>query len=273
MALFLTILKIIGIVLASILALALLLIFIVLFVPVRYKVKGNYNGEAYLKARVSYLLQLFALIATYTDKLKVILRIIIIPIKLLPKKDKPKKVKPTEAPKPDKEVAVASETSASEDNAKAEANSEASKITLTKDEPPKGKKDEAHESDRREKIEKLKEYLDLLNEPETLAAWDVCKYRLGKLIKAIIPRNIDIRVRYGLDDPYITSVIMAVYNVFYAYIGPGLSIEPVYDGKVIEAYGNIRGRIIPVTVLWQGLMVLLNKDCRRFIKRFKKLRK
>lgn len=264
MALFLTILKIIGIVLLCILALALLLLFVVLFVPVRYKLKGSYDGEAYARARVSYLLQLFALTATYTDKLKVILRIIIIPIKLLPKKDKPNKGNK-----------AATETSVSEGSGSSEANNEAPKAEAqSEDKSEEANKDEeGHKLNKKEKIEKFKQYIDLLNEPETLAAWDVCKYRLGKLIKAVVPRNIDIRVRYGLDDPYITSVIMAVYNVFYAYIGPGLSIEPVYTGKVIEAYGTVKGRIIAAPILWQALMVLLNKDCRRFIKRFKKLRK
>ncbi|MCR4754840.1 MAG: hypothetical protein K5868_04820 [Lachnospiraceae bacterium] len=254
MALFLTILKIIGIVLLSILALALLMIFIILFVPVRYRIKGRYDEEVYLRARVSYLLQIFALTATYTDKLKVILRIIIIPVKLLPKKNKPNKSESTE-PESDNGKTSATETKAGEGSESTGANSE------------------GHKSDNKEKLNKFKEYIDLLNEPETLAAWDICKYRLSKLIKAVVPKDIDIRVRYGLDDPFITSVIMAFYNVFYAYIGPGLSIEPVYTGKAMEVYGTVRGRIMAAPVLWQALMVLLNKDCRRFIKRFKKLRK
>ena len=65
---------------------------------------------------------------------------------------------------------------------------------------------------------------------------------------------------------------MSVYNVFYTYIGEGLNICPVYCEKTLEADGCIKGRIIAAPVLWQAIRVLLDKDCRKFLKRFKKIK-
>ena len=55
MGVFLTILKILGIILASLLALIIVLILLVLYAPVRYKLKGAYNGDADGKVKVRWL--------------------------------------------------------------------------------------------------------------------------------------------------------------------------------------------------------------------------
>lgn len=267
MATFLAVLKIIGIVLACILGALAAILLIVLFVPVRYSVKGRYKDDVYVKTNVSYLLHLFALYATYTDALKVILRILIIPIKLLPKKAGRKKKSKEKA-----EVKTESEakTEDKKSEAKAEEKSEA-KAENSGEGDKTGKPDKTEKAGADDKIELIKKYIDLLNEDSTKAAFEVCKVRIGKLIKAVLPRKIRINVTYGLNDPYVTAVIMSVYNVFYTYIGEGLNICPVYYEKTIEADGYIKGRIIAAPVLWQAIRVLLDKDCRKFLKRFKKI--
>ena len=256
MATLLLILKIIGIILLCILMLAVLLILIILFVPVRYRIRGSYEDKPYLKAKVTYLLWLLGVTAVYDDIFELILRILIIPIKLIPRKNKPPKNKKDK----DKLKGDTKQTSGSNDD-KNEATGSEDKDT-----------EFALTEERLGTVDKIKAYAELLSDPETVAAWDVCKLRLGKLLKALVPRHIDIRVRYGLDDPYMTSVIMSVYNVFYIYLGRGLTIEPVYYEKTMSIQAKIRGRIIVAPILWQALMVFINKDCRRFLKRFKNIK-
>lgn len=250
MASVLAVLKIIGIVLACILAFILLLLLMVLFVPVRYRIKGSYDEDIQAFAYVSYLLHLFGVHVRYDDGLRVVLRILFIPIKLYP--GKKKKSKTDDKPKTDD--STADESSSKDEDKKAD----------NKDSEAAGKDD---------KLNTVKAYLKLLNEDTTREAYEVCRYRLGKLLKAILPGKIRISVTYGLDDPYMTAVIMSVYNVFYTYIGKGLSICPVYYEKTVSADGYIKGSIMAAPVLWQALMVMLNKDCRRFFKRFKNIGK
>lgn len=272
MATFLLILKIIGIVLLCVLGLALLLILVVLFVPVRYRIRASYDDEPYLKARVTYLLWLFGVTATYDKALKVVLRILFIPLRLLPRKNRRDSGK--------KAVPDSVKTEAAGSDGQSEGDSDNGADTGDKTDRSADKKghklgdepDKSAEGEKSGTLDKIKAYADLLNAPETIGAWDVCKYRLGKLLKILIPAHTDIRVRYGLDDPYMTSVIMSVYNVFYIYLGRGLTIEPVYYEKTVSVQAKISGHIMLAPVLWQALMVLLNKDCRRFLKRFKKIR-
>ncbi len=254
----LTVLKIIGIVLACILTLLLAVLLIVLFVPVRYSIKGRYKEDIFAKAYISYLLHLFGVHVRYDDDLRVILRILFIQVKLYPKKkdgsgtDKKRK---EDGRKEDKHK---------EDKSKDEAIGSDDKKDADKEGSPDGHDD---------RLNRVKAYLKLLNEDSTKEAFEVCRYRLGKLLKAILPGKIRISITYGLDDPYMTAVIMSLYNVFYTYIGEGLTIYPVYYEKTVSAEGIIKGRIMAAPVLWQAVMVLLNRDCRRFFKRFKSIDK
>ena len=67
MAVFLTILKIIGIVLLSILGVLLLLLLLVLFVPVRYRIALDYHDKFTAKARASFLLHIIHVGAYFND--------------------------------------------------------------------------------------------------------------------------------------------------------------------------------------------------------------
>lgn len=95
MAIFLLVLKIIGIILLSVIGLVLFLLLLILFVPVRYKIQvkkeaeGEFNGKIY----VTWLLHLLNVLVLYTDDLYYKVRVGIIPIK---KSDNYKKKKDKE---------------------------------------------------------------------------------------------------------------------------------------------------------------------------------
>lgn len=91
MAIFLTILKIIGISLLAILAVLLVLILLVLFVPLRYRikaVKGVEKEDIDVDIRVTWLLHFVNVLVKYTDKLFYRLRITIFTIASSNKKEK-----------------------------------------------------------------------------------------------------------------------------------------------------------------------------------------
>lgn len=66
--LLLLILKIIGIVIASVLGLVLFLIVLVLFVPIRYRIKGNNQGEVNVLVKVSWLFRCLYIRAEYANE-------------------------------------------------------------------------------------------------------------------------------------------------------------------------------------------------------------
>lgn len=96
MAIFLTVLKIIGITLLVILSLILLVLLLVLFVPIRYRVYVNKDKEKEIKdieadVRITWLLHLINILITYKNKLFYRVRITLFTIKS--SEPKPKKQK------------------------------------------------------------------------------------------------------------------------------------------------------------------------------------
>lgn len=75
-----TILKVGGIILGIILAAALILLMLVLFVPIRYELKGKKREELQASGRVSWLFHIITLQVFYEEDMKMVLRIFGVPI-------------------------------------------------------------------------------------------------------------------------------------------------------------------------------------------------
>ncbi len=255
MAILLAILKMIGIVLLIILAIIFVLLCMLLFVPVRYRVNGKYRDSApECVAVISYLLHIIVVKVVYEDDLKAVLKLFGIPImKLYPMEKKSKK------------------TVSKESGDDREESSEDEKSD--EDTDKNHDEDKAKEDTKKDLLSSVRHLTDVLNDPSVTGAWETCKKRAGKLLKHIMPRKVRICVRYGLDDPYMVSIIHAVSNVFYIYLGENIKLIPVYEGKYLDAIGKARGYIMLFPVLWHGLAVMFNSDCRRFYRLVKKKKK
>ena len=83
MDIFLLILKIIGITLLSIISLLLIIIALVLFVPIRYRIIANKfeDSDFYAEVKLTWLLHFVNILVKYTDDLYYRVRITLIPIK------------------------------------------------------------------------------------------------------------------------------------------------------------------------------------------------
>lgn len=233
MAIFLSVLKIIGIVLLSILGLLVLVLLIALFVPVRYKLKADYDSDILADARISYLLHIISVRFLYNGESKLTIRLFGIPLRLPTKKkeEEPKTKEPMEATE---------------------------EVAEVKEEEPK--------KDKKKILDDITYYIDVLNSDSTRKAWNTCKKRLGKLLKHIVPRKCNIDVTYGLNDPYYTGIIIGAYNVFYEYLGKVIKLTPLYDHQEIIAHAKLKGHIRLAPLAGQVLLVFLDKNCRRFIK-------
>lgn len=75
-AVLLTVLKVIGIILAVVLGTLLLVILAVLFVPVRYNFKAAYNEKFTMNAGVSWLLNIFRVLICYDEEMKTTIKIL-----------------------------------------------------------------------------------------------------------------------------------------------------------------------------------------------------
>ena len=209
----------------------------VLFVPVRYKIRASYDEAIIAGINISYLLHIISVSVRYEGELRYKIRIFGIPIKL-------------KTNRPDKSM----------ENTSIEA-----KESETGNESVDDAKVDSKQTGKFS-IDKLSESIDLLKSDNTRHAFDECKKRLSRLLKALFPYKCDIEITYGLDNPAITGMIMGIYEVFLIYLNKSIKLYPIYDKKQIAVKAYIKGKIVAINIIWQALCVLLNKNCRVFYK-------
>lgn len=71
------------------------------------------------------------------------------------------------------------------------------------------------------------------------------------LWKHIKPRHLQVKGRYGFEDPYHTGLACAIINCTAPYGDRcNVNLTPVFDDQVIEGRFETEGRIIPIVILW-----------------------
>lgn len=287
MAVFLLILKIIGITLLVILGILVLLILILLFVPVRYKIDAFIpednikatNGTAYI--RYMHILRLWL---SYTDnEFNYKLKSFCFNINL----DKDK-YKDSHKEKPIKEKTVkeepVKEQSVKEEPAKGQQIEEppvkeqpvTEKTKKTKAKKNKTKKKKSKKSKITDKLKKIwndiKFYYKMLKDEHNKAAFNHCMKHLKKLLKHYMPRKAVGFVNFGLTDPSNTGLITGFLSLFpFMYTGK-FRVYPdfCFDKNYINGEIHIKGHMRFVHLLNAFILVYFNRDVKRFIKLMKK---
>jgi len=289
MGILLTILKIIGITLLIILALLIVILLGVLFVPIRYKVNGAYKESFRLQAKITWAFPIISVKALFDEELSLAVRILGIKLPLF--KDMPSKVEI------EKEKHVFTEKA--ESSPENEASPSSSLEETPQDSPLKGTKTENKTSaetentkkqEKKEKknifarikdficniISKIKEikakinyYIQVLKSDTAKAAFAVCKKRIIKLFKCILPRKGRVNVRFGMEDPATTGQIMGWHGMFYPIIGNLIFLYPDFEKPCMECDFFVKGKIRPGCVLYQVVRVLFDKNCRKLMRLLK----
>ena len=296
---FLTILKILGIVLLSILGLVLLLILIVLFVPIRYKAKiikqTDDLKDVSVKADVTYLLRIFRVLINYPSE--DIVKVKVLFFKLYPKKQKAL---------PQEEIKeITNEDSSNSVEEPLEVPVEESKDNieeaLDRLEDASSEVIDANFDDEHEKktilgfihaiidlIRKLKLtlnnlcvniknafnnisfYLDVLESKEFKRAFKLLKKKLKKLFRCIRPKRIKGYIQFGADDPALVAKVFGLYSVIYPHIDKHFRLIPSFESSSFTGEVLIKGNIRIINLLIIAITVYFNKDIRYLIKLFKK---
>ncbi len=302
----LLILKIIGITILAVLGLVLLVLALVLFVPVFYRVRIIHNPQqTKVTGKVSFLWPAVTAVVQYLKKLSYKVKIFGIPVlnSEKPKKEKTKKEKkqkakkkkrssglkqdaqdelfaplenPGSLPTVEPEEVKPVETVSAEDNAKEKEN-DSGQIPEKERKPGFFAKIKSKIQKTREtisktvsKIKKLvhqkDEALRILGKPETKQAISFAWGKLKRLLKHILPRKIKGYVAYGADNPATTGQVLGILSVLYARTGQVLEIRPNFVEKQLECDVLIKGRIQLFTLVLIAVKVVLNKELRQVIK-------
>ncbi len=309
MSIFLLVLKIIGIVLLSIIGLVLMIVGLVLFVPIRYKVDGDYHEKIVAGGRISWLLHLITVTVTYNeDGLDTAIRILGIKYKKRPPKQK-KKSKRNQRTK-DKESKV--------DSAKVNLKDEylipdESDYTLegfeedhtdTKSDALDSKDDNQSENESeqngiwdrirefvgkvydltvhfrakikrlmnkvRAAVDNLEYYLNLMMDEHVQSTILNVLALVVKAIKRILPKRVKGQVHFGFAESDTMGKALAFLGVLYPLYYGKIEVEPDYEQAVMEGSLVVKGRIFVISLLVTGWKLYFNKDLRKVIAAFKK---
>lgn len=238
------ILKIIGIILLIILGITLTLVGVVLFVPIRYRVKTETtNGMKGLKTegRATWLLHLISAQITYQDeKWDWIVRV------------GWKKIRAREE---DTEIAEYIGIEEDTDVTRGEKVSAEKKVTSGKtddfDETDDSEKDVVEKENWFKKIkctileicDKIKNIKEYLTNETHIQAFLRLKKELVFFVRKIKPDKINGYLRFGLEDPYNTGQVLAVLSVLYPFYGEHFQVYPEFEQKIIEGDVFFKGRI------------------------------
>ena len=113
---------------------------------------------------------------------------------------------------------------------------------------------------------KAEYYLELWNRKETQVTFNRAKRKLGKMVKAILPRKWNVIGEIGFSDPATTGKLMGVLGVMYPIIGSHVQIVPDFEEEIMSIQGNVKGHIRLGNLLYQMVSLILNIHCFKFIK-------
>ena len=113
---------------------------------------------------------------------------------------------------------------------------------------------------------KVEHYLELWNRKETQITFSRAKTKLGRMIKAILPRKWRMTGEIGFDNPATTGQLMGVLGAMYPILGNKVQIVPDFENKVMNIEGSVKGHIRLGNLLYQLVSLLLNRHCFKFIK-------
>lgn len=268
------ILKFLGVLLLCILGLLIL----ILFIPFRYSIEGEYREEKPAgKACVNWLLHFVNLKVQTEPENKITGKLSILCFKV-------KDFFNQKAEKTDETTAVEIVNTPYDDSTFMDEE----KVTEPKVSGNAGNKPEAAvtgagKSDNLPKVEtvglkerekadvflKIRHAYELLNEEAAKKSVRKVVNRVFKILRSILPRKGKGYITFGTGDPYSTGEIMEVFAFFYPLYGRMINVTPDFCDKVISGELSVRGRIYLCKVLYEAALIYFNKSAKQLFKELK----
>lgn len=299
----LSILKIIGIILLCVLLLALTILLLVLFVPVRYRIKGSRQegDDVPVRADVkaTWLMHILNVSFRYPEEAYIRVRLFCFTVFSTLKKEKEGKEKEKEEEK-NKKIREEETSDKKEQTSQSGTIEHREADDMQETEEENGKEAEKKEIKEenptlskffkklfsilknikytiiqiygkiRHIIGNIRYYIDIIESDSFKRAFSVCGSEAAGLIKSILPRKITGNFVIGTGDPASTARILSVQGILYPIIGNHINITPDFDNAVAEGDFFIKGKITVFKILKTAIKVYFNKDLRRVIRLFKK---
>ncbi|MGN0365157.1 MAG: DUF2953 domain-containing protein [Suilimivivens sp.] len=299
----LAILKILGIIILILLGIILTIVFLVLFVPIRYRItvhrKTDEEVPIVAEIRATWFFHILSVAFSYPAAAYVRVKVFCFTIFRSDESDK-KKILNEEKGYVDAPEEGITQTSEGQNTKKQESSEEITAETLKRASEKAEKEIETEaETEAESKIgeffqklwsaiknikytirricDKIKHivnntryYIEILKSNTFKRAWKTCSGQVLSLLKSLAPRKIQGRLWVGTGDPASTGQVLAVYGMLYPLLGNHIDIIPDFEQAILECDLLIKGRITIFKALKTAWIVFFNRDLRRLIRLLKR---
>lgn len=279
---------ILGIVLLFLLCVAVILLLLVLFYPITYRINGARTaGNLMLRVKVNWLLGLLRACFIYPDPGKLVVKLLWFTV--YDSTTEKEKVKPdaegrstVAAPN---EAGVAKETEAAKGADTAQEKQE--NTAVPREDKGMGKESEPSPAPKQqkrsntgcfcEKYDKIKYtfikiydkikhiwknfafYRELWKDEQTQLLLRHGWFRLKKILKNIRPRKLQTDIVFGTGSPDTTGYVMAVYGMLSPALGKDVNVTPDFEQSILEGDFLTAGHITIFQLVFHSLMVVFDK--------------
>ncbi len=108
-----------------------------------------------------------------------------------------------------------------------------------------------------------------LQNEENKAAFRLAKRQIFSMIRHVLPRKLEGKVRFGLGDPYMTGQVLTWISPFYGLYGRHVQVIPEFQEICLEGELKMRGHIRFGTLLFLAFRMLQNKNIRLWIRKWR----
>ena len=288
----LQILSVIGIVFLILLAILILIVLTVLFVPIRYQLYGEKETKDFEgTAKVTFLFPILYF-KLHMKNLKREWQVRILGIKIAGYPKTKRKCKNKSVTNNRETEDLKTEVKTQQADAKTEEPGVTAKQTGEETKEPEvtvqqteaeTKKKEVKEQQTKQKYtfssvyDKIKEvwnnisyYKERITAEENKLFFGRVKDRLFKILKSIKPRVLKADLLIGTGSPDTTGYVCALYGMLSPILGRDFILTPDFEEKVLKGSFYAKGKMRIFTILRHGIMVLLDKQLKAFMKEMKR---
>lgn len=303
MAIFLTVLKWIGIILLICLGLILFVLLTALFVPVHYRIQGDYHEKFTSKGKAFWMFPaIYVRFSFWNGKPELIARIfgkMVFPPKTSSNQKSDTSLKRVKKERENKDVPLQKEKNKTIPELKTESLTQSHKEvckTPKKEKllPVKKKKSILKDFFKNikkfciEKIrksqytfqrlcdkiasnhQKLNNYIEFFQKEETKESIRIIMGQLKKLVRHCRPRKSHVSIHFGMEDPSLTGEILGIYSIFYPYIGKNVKVYADFEQSIIEGSFDFIGRIQIFVLIRIAIKLYFSRECRHLWDKFLK---
>ena len=116
----------------------------------------------------------------------------------------------------------------------------------------------------REKLDTIKQEIE--NYPEKMETFVVLRGFVGKLLRTLLPRKLRIHVHFGLGDPAATGYVLGLYYMIMPFLPVRqIDVVPNFQEKVLEGEARADGWMTMGHLLWHTFWTYRDKHTRDLI--------